>query len=168
MIFKIFEKSVTVSRSINLKHTKEKIWDLISSKRALELFHPYCLKNEVLSWNINKIDKLIYLNGLEYIREFDAWTPYIGYDLYIGKKDGKKSILKWKIEDLGEGCSVCISIKPYKSSRMPNYFYFLAYIFVIKPKLKQYLNSVLAGLRYYLDNQQPVKKNHFGKHPWFS
>ena len=44
MIFKIFEKSVAVSRSINLKHTKEKIWDL--TPENIRLRKRYLTENE--------------------------------------------------------------------------------------------------------------------------
>jgi len=44
----------------------------------------------------------------------------------------------------------------------------LPYKFLINPKLKSYLNSVLSGINYYAVEQKPVPKNHFGNHKWFS
>ena len=32
----------------------------------------------------------------------------------------------------------------------------------------KYLNSVLKGYKWYLENNQSVPRNHFGKHKWFS
>mgnify|MGYP003324343896 CR=1 FL=1 len=115
-----------------------------------------------------EIDKIIYLNGLEYIREFNKWTPNSGFELSIGKENGKKSNVAWQLQDHGEGCSLTISIYPYKTSKVPRYMYAFIYLFIIKPKLGQYLTHVLKGLEYYLDYQTPVEKNHFGQHPWFS
>ena len=34
--------------------------------------------------------------------------------------------------------------------------------------LKSYLNSVLNGVEWYLVKKNPVPKNIFGKHLWFS
>jgi hypothetical protein len=38
----------------------------------------------------------------------------------------------------------------------------------IKTGLKKYLKSVLGGIRWYLQNENSVPRNHFGKHKWFS
>ena len=40
--------------------------------------------------------------------------------------------------------------------------------FDFKPKLKEYLNSVLKGIKWYSINKIKVKKNQFGTHPWFT
>jgi len=34
--------------------------------------------------------------------------------------------------------------------------------------LENYLRSVIGGINWYLINKEPVSKNHFGTHPWFS
>ena len=159
-------KRSPVSKKIFLNHNPEVVWEIISSKKSLELFHPYCLKNDVI--NYKKKDKLVYLNGLTYIREFSAWKPNNGFVLRIGKKDGKKSKVKWEIKALDIGCEVKISIFPYRSSKISKYFYPLVNIFIVKPKLRKYLQSVLLGLKFYLETTTKVKKNQFGKHSWFS
>ena len=76
-----------VSEKIILNQNPDIVWEIISSKNALELFHPYCLKNDVIDYK--KKDKLVYLNGLIYIREFSVWKPNKGFELSIGKKGGK-------------------------------------------------------------------------------
>ena len=50
----------------------------------------------------------------------------------------------------------------------PGLFYLFPYLFIINPKLKSYLNSVLGGIDYYLNEKTPVPKNYFGSHRWFS
>lgn len=60
-----------VSNKIFLNHSVDIVWDVVSSKNALELYHPFCLKNDVIEHK--KKDELIYLNGLTYIREFTTW-----------------------------------------------------------------------------------------------
>tara|TARA_B100001175_G_C19507004_1_gene641482 strand:- start:755 stop:1237 length:483 start_codon:yes stop_codon:yes gene_type:complete len=155
-----------VSKKIILNHNPDVVWEIISSKNALELFHPYCLKNDVIDYK--KKDKLVYLNGLTYFREFYAWKPNNGFELSIGKKRGKKSKVLWEIKILDRGCEVKISVFPYRSSKIPKYFYTIFNILIIKPKLRKYLQSVLKGLKFYLDTNINVKKNQFGKHSWFS
>lgn len=159
-------KGFYISEKIFLNHNINDVWNTLSSKNALELFHPFCLKNDVIEYE--KKDKLIYINGLTYIREFSAWKPNEGFELNIGRKYGKKSKVLWDIKHKDEGCVVKISIFPYRSNKIPVFFYPLVSFFFIRPKLKQYLQSVLKGLKYYLDYNIKVEKNQFGKHSWFS
>jgi hypothetical protein len=87
---------IKVSEKIFLNHNSEIVWKIISSKNALELFHPYCLKNDAIDFK--KKDKLVYLNGLTYIREFSVWKPNKGFELSIGKKGGKSLELYGKLK----------------------------------------------------------------------
>jgi hypothetical protein len=155
-----------VSEKIILNQNPDIVWEIISSKNALELFHPYCLKNDAIDYK--KKDKLVYLNGLIYIREFSVWKPNKGFELSIGKKGGKKSKVIWEIKILDRGCEVKISVFPYSSSKISKYFHPIVNIIIVKPKLRKYLQSVLTGLKFYLDTNIKVKKNQFGKHAWFS
>ena len=155
-----------VSEKIILNQNQDIVWEIISSKNALELFHPYCLKNDAIDYK--KKDKLVYLNGLIYIREFSVWKPNKGFELSIGKKGGKKSKVIWEIKILDRGCEVKISVFPYSSSKISKYFHPIVNIIIVKPKLRKYLQSVLTGLKFYLDTNIKVKKNQFGKHAWFS
>ena len=108
------------------------------------------------------------MNGLIYIREFSVWKPNKGFELSIGKKGGKKSKVIWEIKILDRGCEVKISVFPYSSSKISKYFHPIVNIIIVKPKLRKYLQSVLTGLKFYLDTNIKVKKNQFGKHAWFS
>lgn len=158
-----------ISENIFLNHQIDKVWNIVSSKGALELFHPFCLKNKAINWgDSKKSDELVYLNGLTYIREFISWNPNKGYELIIGKKNGKKSKVHWEIQSSDLGCFLTITVWPYKTSKVPKILYPLVNSFVVKPKLKKYLHSVLVGLKFYLDNNIRVKNNQFGTHAWFS
>lgn len=157
-----------VSKKLFLNHNVNEVWDTVSSKGALELFHPFCLMNKVITWTDVKKDELVYLNGLTYEREFTTWKPNYGFTVSIGKTNGKKSKVEWEIKSSESGCFIIISVWPYKSGKVPKFLYPLINIFIVKPKLKRYLWSVLYGLKFYLDNNTVVKKNHFGSHPWFS
>ena len=160
-------KEFHVSEKIFLNQSNRVVWDTISLKNGLEFFHPFCLKNKEIRGN-KKSDELVYLNGLTYIREFTSWKPNQGFELTIGSKNGKKSKVQWQLQSSGMGCELKISVFPYKSSKISKFLYPLVNFFVIKPRLKKYLQSVLKGLKYFLDHKQKVKKNQFGEHPWFS
>ena len=157
-----------VSKKLYFEENSDDVWEVISSKESLELFHPYCLKNKAISWGDVKVDELVYLNGLVFIREFISWNSKKGFELNIGKKRGKKSRVKWEIISTNSGCIVSISVWPYRSSKVPRLFYPFINVFVVRPKLKKYLGAVLKGLNFYVTNNKVVKKNQFGRHSWFS
>ena len=160
-------KEFNISEKIFLNQSNRVVWDTISLKNGLELFHPFCLKNKEIRGD-KKSDELVYLNGLTYIREFTSWKPNQGFELNIGSKNGKKSKVQWQLQSSGMGCELKISVFPYKSSKISKFLYPFVNFFIIKPRLKKYLQSVLKGLKYFLDHKQKVKKNQFGEHPWFS
>ena len=86
-----------VSSNIELKIQVEDIWKTISSHGNLNFYHPFCHTNKVIEGDKNSIKKdiLIYLNGVIYEREFFYWDEMNGYELMIGKKNGKKSKVVW-------------------------------------------------------------------------
>ena len=86
----------------------------------------------------------------------------------IGTKEGKKSKVEWKITNQGNTSFLSIEIFPYLSSKYPLIINYLLFFTIVKPKLKNYLHSVLKGLVWYMDNKEPVNENQFGKHKWFS
>ena len=91
-----------------------------------------------------------------------------GFKLMIGKKNGKKSKVVWKIYKNKKRSLLSIDVYPYKTDKVNSFFYPIVFYLYIKPKLKSYLNSVLMGLKFYLYNDKKVIKNQFGKHRWFS
>ena len=131
-----------------MKHRLGDVWKVISAKEALELFHPYCLQNKVILWGNIKIDEIVYLNGLTFVREFTSWKVNQGFELTIGKKDGKKSKVKWEIKKSGSGCLISITVWPYKSNKVHKILYPLVNVFILRPKLKRYLGFVLMGLDF--------------------
>ena len=112
---------------------------------------------------------LEYLNGLKYIRKFTKWSPLKGYELKIGKKDEKQSYVVWEIKEIDNTtCTLSITVYPHLLSKFPKIISYLPFKLIIKPKLYNYLFSVISGLKYYLENNEKVPKNNFGKHKWFS
>lgn len=160
----------SVSCSIKIKSQREDIWKVISSHGNLNFFHPFCKKNKVIEGDKKSIKKdiLIYLNGVAFERDFYQWHEMIGYELMIGKKNGKKSKVVWKISKKKHHSLLKIDVYPYKTDKINSLLYPIVFYLYIKPKLKSYLNSVLKGLKFYLYNNKNVVKNQFGKHRWFS
>ena len=78
----------SIESKIKLKRSQKEVWELISTPGILESVHPFCKENKVLLWKENneKKDLLVYLNGLEYYREFKKWDAPYGFELNIGKK----------------------------------------------------------------------------------
>ena len=160
---------IPVSNEIEINSSAEKLWNLISSPAHLNLFHPFCKENKVINWNENqKKDILIYLNDLKYIREFYEWNENYGYSLFIGKNNGEKSKVEWKIFFRNNKVFLKIKVYPYIFSNKNKLIYLFYYFFFIKPMLKKYLNSVLKGINWYLKHKKPIPENKFGKHSWFS
>ena len=163
-------ENLPVSRSIEFNLKIHELWELISRPGNLNQTHPYCLSNEVIRWDGEyHSDRLIYLNGRNYIRKFNTWNENKGYSLSIGEENGSKSFVEWEIDFLSDNKSLLtITIYPYILSKFPSIFQNILHIFWIEPRLQKYLKSVLRGFLFYSENNYSVPRNHFGKHPWFS
>ena len=146
------------------------IRDRISSESNLDLYHPFCKKNDIIDWKKdNHHDRLEYLNGVVLERKFISWIEEKGYDLNIGTKDGRKSHVSWRIEDISENKSaLSIEVHPWIVNQGSRIVQFLPFQLFVKPQLKSYLKSVLGGLKWYAENNKPTPRNHFGVHRWFS
>ena len=88
--------------------------------------------------------------------------------LQIGGRKGKKSKVIWEISSEENNTFLSITIYPHFLANAPKFLSFLPYKLLLRPKLTSYLNSVLGGINYYLIEKEPVPKNHFGTHKWFS
>ena len=159
-----------ISRSIRINVHPRRVWEVISKPGNLELCHPFCESNPVENWEGNKsIDYVNYYSGLKYQRVFTDWIDGIGYDLLIGRRNGKKSKVIWRINNPDESTSeLKITIYPHDLKRYPNFVKVPFYIFYIAPMLRKYLSSVLKGFNAYIMQGKPVQKNQFGAHRWFS
>ena len=151
--------------SINSKD----LWEIISTPSNLENFHPFCLKNPVIKWPGEKsIDEVHYYNGLILERNIKNWFDKKGYDLFIGKKDGKQSFVSWEIQEISGKTSLKITIYPWIYNQGFKIIQFLPFFIFVKPQLQKYINSVLKGLNYFINSNKPVIKNQFGSHRLFS
>ena len=163
----IYNQSISVRKKIHA--TEVKLWDFISSPGYLNFCHPFCKESKAMSWNNNNhTDELIYLNNLKYIREFISWNEKEGYTLLIGEKNKKKSKVEWKISSINKETYLTITVYPYFLSNYPKIISALPYKLYIRPKLENYLSSVIEGINWYLKKGEKVPRNAFGKHSWFS
>ena len=99
----------------------DEFWTLISAPGNLNDAHPFCERNEPLVWDgETHRDRLVYLNGRTYVREFQTWNPGEGYTLLIGEEDGPQSYVVWTIEATSAGGSqLTITVHPYLLANLP-------------------------------------------------
>ena len=155
-----------INSKIKINSSKDLIINLIKSKNNLEKFHPFCLKNEVINWDKeNSIDYVYYFSGKKYKRKFIRWNND-GYELEI-YEDRKLAKISWSVLVNGDQSIVSIQAEPYLpyKSKLINIIIFHIYV---KYMLTSYLNAVLNGLKFYIENNIIVKEDQYGKHRWYS
>ena len=86
----------------------------------------------------------------------------------FGEKNKEKSKVNWKISSNNNDTLLTITVYPYFMAKSPKFISYLPYKLYIRPKLKNYLNSVIKGIDWYLKKKENVPRNAFGKHSWFS
>ena len=147
-----------------------KVWDVISMPGNLEPCHPFCAKNPVEVWpGAESRDEINYLSGWIYERQFCTWIDGVGYDLNIGRHGGRKSFVSWRIKTVNsQSCILKITVYPYALENIPLAIRWLPHIIWLAPKLTSYLSSVVRGFEWYVLQGEPVPRNQFGSHPWFS
>ena len=163
-----FKWPVTVSRKIEAP--TQRVWEVITNPGNLEECHPFCQKNPVKEWpGVGAKDIIQYYSGWILIREFVTWMDGIGYDLWIGRKEGSKSYVSWRITPEQENTSnLRITIYPYALQNFPVLIRWIPHLLQVRPKLHSYLESVVKGFEWFITTGKPVEKNQFGSHKWFS
>jgi len=159
---------ISVKQSFDIP--SDALWKLISAPGNLNDCHPFCKSNEAIQWDKEgHVDRLVYLNGRTYIRQFLTWDEGEGYTLRIGEENGLQSFVQWEIDAVSENKSrLTITVHPYLLAGYPKIVSFLPYQFWIKPRMRRYLRSVVSGFEYVARTGEPVPRNHFGRHSWFS
>jgi len=157
-----------ISYSIDLNFDKKAVWSVLREKEHLNLFHPFCKKNNAQLWNDkSKKDSLEYLNGVILYRDFFFFFLGVGCNLNIGTNYVEKSKVIWELKG-DKTSNLRITVYPHIYGDKNIIIYLFAYLIFIRPGLKKYLKSVLLGLEWYLKNQRPIPNNQFGSHKWFS
>ncbi len=147
----------------------EKVWEVISMPGNLEHCHPFCAKNPVQVWpGEGARDEVHYLSGLVFERRFCQWIDGVGYDLEIGRRGGKPSFVSWRIVPVNKDCILRIAVYPHVLQNVPVAIRWLPHILRVHPMLRRYLSSVVRGFEWHVIRGEPVPRNQFGLHPWFS
>lgn len=148
----------------------EEVWGAISAPGNLELCHPFCASNPVSVWpGAESRDEVHYLNGRVFERSFRSWTEGVGYELEIGEPGGKGSFVSWELVPNGqEGCTLSITVYPHPVESVPAALRGIVHRAYVGPMLSKYLSSVVRGFEWYVIRGEPVPRNQFGSHRWFS
>ena len=159
-----------VESKVELKLPKSKLLNLIREPENLNKYHPFCKRNNVLSWPGNgSVDQLEYHNGMKFKRNFYNWSDN-GYDLRIGGKRDM-AIVNWVVDGDDTKSSLRVRINPDIKNYIPfksKFIQTLLWFIYIKPMLQSYINHVTKGFSFYIKSKNTVSPNQFGNHRWFS
>lgn len=147
-----------------------RVWSVISRPGNLEPCHPFCSANPVHEWpGPGSRDEIHYLSGWVFERRFREWFDGVGYDLEAGRAGGSRSLVSWRIQPLEEeSCRLGITVYPAALQHLPVAARWLPYRLYLRPQLEAYLSSVVRGFEWHVTRGEPVPRNQFGRHPWFS
>ena len=148
----------------------QKVWEVISTPGNLEPCHPFCASNPVEAWpGEGSRDEIHYLSGWVFERRFRRWIDGVGYDLEIGRRGGRVSFVSWRVQPGNAGdCTLRITVYPHVLESVPVAIRWLPHALRLAPMLRSYLSSVGRGFEWYVTRGEPVPRNQFGRHPWFS
>jgi hypothetical protein len=148
----------------------ERVWRVISTPGHLEPCHPFCTKNPVHEWpGRESRDEVHYLSGWVFERRFCRWLDGVGYDLEIGRPGGRASFVSWRVLPVeAESCRLGITVYPFALQNVPVAVRWLPHILYLRPMLRTYLSSVVRGVEWFVTREEPVPRDQFGPHPWFS
>ena len=159
-----------ISASAPIDASREQVWSTISAAGSLADCHPFCSDNPVSRWpGSGSVDEVRYLNGVAYERHFRGWHDGAGFDIELFHKGNELAWAIWRIRELGDGRSMLtISVYPVRLLRSPAFVRWLPHLFVVRPRLRFYLDSVVNGYKWFIEKGEAVPRNLFGAHPWFS
>lgn len=159
-----------VGVELSIAAPADQVWAAISMPGNLELCHPFCEKNPVMAWPGDEShDEVHYSSGWVYERRFRRWIEGVGYDLEIGGHGEKTSLVSWRVRADGPAaCTLSIMVYPHVLQSRPAVVRWLPHVAYLSPMLRRYLSSVGRGVEWYVIRGEPVHRNQFGRHPWFS
>ena len=133
---------------INLKHLDDDF-------RRVKQFNNYCYKKDVLDFGCGWGIFLLNLKKTRSLTGVDLRKNCLDYI----RKKRKKIALYNNLKSLNQKFDIITLFHvlehiPHQINTLKN--------------LKNYLNNVLKGLSWYMDQKEYVKENQLGKHKWFS
>jgi uncharacterized protein YndB with AHSA1/START domain len=163
-----FKWPVRTSRTIAAPPGR--VWEVISSPGLMPLYHPFCQENRVLHWpGSGSRDEIHYFSGWVLQRNIIEWIEGVGLDLEIGRSGGRTSTVTWRIADRAERRSeLRITVYPHALQHLPVLTRWIPHLISVRPQLNRYLDSVVRGLDWFISAGEPVRRNQFGSHSWFS
>ena len=66
------------------------------------------------------------------------------------------------------GSLLRITVYPFVLQSVPIVVRWIPHLARVRPMLKSYLSSVTRGFEWYVTRGEPVPRNQFGRHAWFS
>jgi hypothetical protein len=147
-----------------------RLWDGVTSNGHLSLSHPYVQHHRHEErMCLGAKDIIIYVNGLTFERTFIAWDEGVGYDLRIGRPQGKsRSLVEWRIQSLGPNeSSLSITVYPDFLKAWPLWLRWVVFRIKANQPLKNYLEAVTCGIKHWLETDTPVRRSDHPNHPWF-
>jgi hypothetical protein len=159
-----------VAASTVIAANRNDVWNVISSPGLVPLYHPFCETNPVDEWpGPGSHDEIHYFSGLVLERRFTNWFEDVGYDLEIARPGGRTSTVSWRLDERdGRRTTVRITVYPHTLQHQPVVIRWLPHFIMLRPRLRRYLKSVVTGLDWFITRGQPVQRNQFGAHRWFS
>lgn len=159
-----------VSANVELAASAETVWQTIASPDSLIASHPFLADNPIETWaGADSRDEVRYLNGVVYERRFREWQEGEGFDLEIFHSSSKLAWVAWRIVPVvDDRTNLSITVYPMAMQHLPLAVRWLPHLFVLRPHLRAYLNSVVRGFEWYITRGESVPRNQFGTHPWYS
>ncbi len=145
------------------------VWAVVAAPGYLEECHPFCRANPVDVWpGPGSQDTVEYYNGRQVTRRFTTWREGEGYDLEARDATGPGATVSWRISPQGSSSLLTIELTPRMLGSLPSPLRWVPYLAVVRPLMRRYLESVGRGVAWRVTTGEPVRRNQFGTHPWFS
>ncbi len=144
------------------------MWEVISAPGNLEQVHPFVTANPVHRWpGVGAHDTVEYHGGRVLERRFTAWHEGTGYDLDASDDRGPAAGVQWRLAAAEGGARLTIALTPRMLAGVPALVR-PAPMAAVRVMMRRYLRAVLAGVEWRVTTGEPVRRNQFGAHPWFS
>ena len=144
------------------------VWALLATPGHLARCHPFCRENVVTAWpGPGSRDEIEYHNGRQVVRTVNAWLEGEGFDLTVFDENGPAADVSWRVGEEAGGSTLTITLVPRMFDGRSAVVQSLVSP-VIRVMLARYLRSVARGVDFCVTRGEPVRRNQFGSHIWFS